>query len=127
MATSLLFDAPFTHTVLSYKVQSDTPTGHDPVTGNPIFGTTTKDVKALVAPFKSTQLQRAPGADPKMLLMKGELLEPLTFPDGKGIGSSFDMTYSGKAGKLMVTNVIENDLLVADFGAYLEGSWLPNG
>lgn len=117
---SPLIDAPFEQTVLIYSVQSSTPTGTDEF-GNPTYDTTTGTLKALLAPFKADQLSQVPGADIPNVPVKGELLEPTSFPAGVQVGSELTLNYGGRSWTLKLTSIIVNDLIGVDFGSYFEG------
>ncbi len=114
---SVLTSAPFTKTTLTYTVQG-AKTGVD-ANGNPTFATTTGTLTVLFAPYRFDQLRVQPGSDPKVIAGRGELIDPLTFPTGVGIGSRLTCTFNGYDCELVITNIIPNDLAsVVDFGSY---------
>lgn len=117
---SVLTDAPFTKTTLTYTVQTVTPGAADAF-GNPTFTTTTGTLSAFLSPNKTAALQRLPGSDVNMVPVKGELDDPLTFPAGVGVGSVLTLTYAGKASTLTLTLVMPNDLVGVDFGSFFQG------
>lgn len=120
---SVLADAPFLHYALTYAVQSVESTGVDQG-GNPTFGTTAGSVTALLAPLTTLanpMLQRREGADTQGLLVKGELIDPLTLPPGIGLGSELGVTYAGQTGVLTILSILPNDLVGVDFGDAFEG------
>lgn len=115
---SVLTSTPLKRYTLSYTLEGE-QTGTDE-NGNPVFGSTAGELTALLAPYKFDQLQPQPGADPKVTSGRGELLEPLQFPEGLGVGSEFACEYAGRAGILKVTSITENDLPGVAFGAYFQ-------
>lgn len=116
---SLLADAPFAQTTLTYTVEG--MAGPPDEYGNPTYTTTSGTVKALFAPYRFDQLRFRPGSDPKVIAGRGELIAPLTFPAGVGIGSVLTCTFAGRSCSLTITNIIPNDLVGVDFGAYFAG------
>ncbi len=122
--TSVLADAPFRQFTLSYRVFGDEPTDTDEF-GNPVFPEEVKALTALLGPFKRTQLERQEGTDPKLLQVRGELIQPLSFPPEVFVGSALELDFEGRPYKLTLTNVIPNDLEGVDFGAYFEGEMTP--
>lgn len=116
---SVLTDAPFTKTTLTYTVQG--VAGPVDEFGNPTFTTTTGTVVAFVTPDKSAALQRLPGSDVNATTMRGELDDPLTFPAGVGVGSVLTLSYAGKASTLTLTLVMPNDLEGVAFGTFFLG------
>lgn len=116
---SVLTDAPFAKTTLTYTVQG-AASGTDAF-GNPTFTTTTGTLSVFLAPSKSAALQRLPGADVNAMTVVGELDDPLTFPAGVSVGSVLDVTYAGLPSKLTLTLVMPNDLVGVDFGTYFQG------
>ena len=120
---SVLADAPFLHYTLTYRIPSATQTGTDRG-GNPVFAPTEGTVTALLLPLTTLanpMLQTREGADTQGLLVKGELIDPLAFPAGVGLGSELDVTYAGKAGVLTILSIMPNDLEGVDFGDAFEG------
>lgn len=116
---SVLTNAPFTKTTLTYTVQGTV--GAADAFGNPTFTTTTGTVSAFLSPNKVAALQRLPGADVNIVPVKGELDSPLAFPAGVGVGSVLTLTYAGKASTLTLTLVMPNDLEGVDFGSFFQG------
>jgi hypothetical protein len=116
---SVLTNAPFTKTTLTYSVQG--VAGAPDAFGNPTFVTTTGTLVAFVSPSKTAALQRLPGADVNAVPMRGELDDPLTFPAGVGVGSVLTLTYAGKPSTLTLTLVMPNDLVGVAFGTYFQG------
>lgn len=117
MARSVIADAPFTHTTLTYSAPGTTP-GQPDEYGNPTWSHTTGTVKALIAPYRFDQLRYLEGADTELIRGRGELIDPVAFPTGVGVGSKLTLTYAGQSYELTVLNVIENDLPGVSFGAY---------
>jgi hypothetical protein len=122
---SVFKDAPFAEHTLTYQV-GGAQTGTDEY-GNPVFGSSTGTLKVLMAPDHQAQLQRQPGADARLIVMKGELKAPLAFPAGVGLGTVFSVSYAGKPGKLTLTAIKENDLIGVPFGAGFSGDWVQDG
>lgn len=116
---SLLANAPFEQTTLTYQAPDGTTTTD--AYGNPVPGSTSGTLKALLAPFKADQLQRLEGADVTTIRVRGELIDPLAFPSGVGVGSQLTLTYAGKSWTLTLTSIIPNDLPGVAFGSYFEG------
>jgi len=120
--TSVIADAPFEKVTLTYSVRG-AESGRDAL-GNPTHSVSTGMLSALMAPRKGSHLHRQPGVDPKVTSVKGELVTPLTFPPGVGLGSTLTLTWMGQPATLTLTNVIPNDLIGVNFGAYFEGDML---
>jgi hypothetical protein len=116
---SVLTGAPFVKTTLTYTIQV-VATGVDSL-GNPTFSTSTGTLVAFVTPSKAAALQRLPGADVNVVVMKGELDDPLVFPASIGVGSVLSLTYAGQASELTLTLVTPNDLIGVEFGTYFQG------
>lgn len=116
---SVLTNAPFTKTTLTYTVQG-AASGTD-ANGNPTFATTTGTISAFVSPDKARQLRMEPGADKQLIPVRVELDDPLTLPTGVGLGSVLTLTWAGRASKLRITSVAPNDLVGVDFGTFLLG------
>lgn len=118
MAASVLATAPFVQTQLKATLPGSGWTV-DPVTGNPIPAPgQTVTLMAFVAPYRFDQLRLLPGADTELIRGRGELVAPLEFPTGIGVGSVLKLTYAGQAYDLTITTLIENDLPVVAFGTY---------
>lgn len=130
--SSVFANAPFKQTTLTCKVLSDdfdpdAEWGEDD-NGNPIPPVAEMidvTLTASVSPFKATQLQRLPGADAKLMPVRGSLIEPLTFPAGVVLGSVLTLTWEGRPHKLTITTLIPNALPKVKFGTYYEGELLP--
>lgn len=114
---SLLADTPFERTTFTYTVVSGAPTGTD-AWGNPVYATTTGTLDVIFAPYRFDQLRMVPGSDPKIIAGRGELVAPLTFPAGVGIGSVLTCTYAGQSCEATITTVIPNDLQGVAFGTF---------
>lgn len=118
MGRSVLADAPFKQIPLTGQVPGSGWID-DPVTGNPIPAPgETVTLMAFVAPYRFDQLRLLPGADTELIRGRGELVQPLEFPTGIGVGSVLKLTYAGQAYDLTITTLIENDLPVVAFGTY---------
>lgn len=117
---SPLANAPFSTITLSREVPGDgdwTTDGY----GNPVPPAgEAESYTAFFAPFKAGQLEHLPGADVTVLYGKGELKSPTTFADDVAQGTTFATSYGGRDWTLEITNLITNDLAVADFGTYFE-------
>lgn len=123
MARSVIADAPFVQHELVFTKSGGWGTDPD---GQPIIlPGETETLKATFSPFKRTQVVRAEGADPQLIEGRGELIEPLDFPEGVGRGSTLDCQYAGGYWKALITNIVENDLVNVDFGAYFEATLTP--
>lgn len=120
---SVLTDAPFEKTTLTYTVQG-AQSGTD-ANGNPTFATTTGTMSAFVSPDRARQLRQAPGVDSQLIPVTVELDDPLTLPTGVGLGSVLTLTWAGRASKLRITSVSPNDLTGVDFGTFLLGEITP--
>jgi len=107
MAESLLATAPFRKHQLAYEAPAADP-------NNPARGTVT----AFVSPYRFDHFRNLPGADTELIRGRGELVSPLSFPAGVGVGSELTLTYSGQAYVLTILTIIENDLVGVPFGAY---------
>lgn len=113
---SLLVDAPFEQLTLTYQTEG-TP-GTDGY-GNPIINPGTPGtLTVLFVPYRFDQLRPMEGSDPKVIAGRGELIDPLTFPAGVGIGTKLTCTFAGYSCELTITNLIPNDLVGVDFGTY---------
>lgn len=121
MARSVIAEAPFSHTVLEFDSEQSYQIGEDDF-GNPVYGSRTVELNALVAPYKLDHLRRAEGADPKVIPLRGELVEPLTSEHLK-LGTTCRFSYNGQDGTLTITNVILNDVIGVNFGTYFAGDW----
>lgn len=117
---SLLAGAPFVQTTLTARVPVSGQWETD-ANGNDAPKTTQITLKALFAPYRFDQLRFRPGADPKIVAGRGELIDPLTFPSGVGVGSRLSLTWAGQTGELLITNIIPNDLAGIEFGTYFAG------
>ena len=122
--TSVLAAAPFVQTTLTYSAESGGTTTDE--YGNPVPEVTTGTLAALLAPDRQAQLHRLEGADAQLVMMRGELLDPLTFPTGVGVGSVLTLTWGGQASKLTITAVIPNDLVGVAFGTAFTGEMTPD-
>jgi hypothetical protein len=120
---SVLADAPFTTVTLTYSA----PTGEWTVdgNGNAIPAVTTGTLEALFAPYRFDQLRLLPGADAQVVAGRGELVDPMTFPEGVGVGSVLTLEWAGRDCELVITNVIPNDIPSVDFGTYFAGDIRP--
>lgn len=120
---SVLIDAPFTKTTLTYSA----PTGAWELdgNGNQVPKVTTGTLSAVFAPYRFDQLRVLPGADAQVVAGRGELVDPLTFPAGVGVGSVLTLTWAGRDCELVITNVIPNDIPSVDFGSYFAGDIRP--
>ena len=122
---SLLANTPFEQTTLTYSAP-DGSTSTDAY-GNPVPGTTSGTVKVLFAPYKFDQLRPQPGADPKVIGGRGELVNPLSFPAGIGVGSELLCTFAGEACTLKITSIIPNDLPSVAFGDFFQADLIVGG
>jgi len=122
---SLLADAPFGQLTLTYEAP-DGSTSTDAY-GNPVPGTTSGTVNVLFAPYKFDQLRPQPGADPKVIGGRGELVNPLSFPAGIGVGSELLCTFAGEACTLKITSIIPNDLPSVAFGDFFQADLIVGG
>lgn len=120
---SLLVDAPFTRTTLTYQGAGSWGTGDD---GQPILVPgAPKKLTALIAPSRADQLRYLPGADVELVVGRGELIDPLTLPAEVAVGTVLTCTYAGRVYELTITNVIVNDLVGVDFGDYFGFTMRP--
>lgn len=123
MARSILADAPFKQHELVFTKSGGWGTDPD---GQPIILPGDPEIlTATFSPFKRTQVVRAEGADPHLIEGRGELMEPLDFPPGVGRGSTLACQYAGSHWSAFITNIVENDLVGVDFGAYFEATLTP--
>lgn len=114
--TSVMAGTPFTQTAMTYSIEgSQVGTDAD---GNPVFGSATGTLMVLFAPYRFDQLRLQPGSDPKVIAGRGELVSPLTFPPGVGIGSKLSCLFAGYTCEVTITNIIPNDLPIVPFGTY---------
>ena len=120
---SVLEAAPFTQTTLTYNAPTGAWTTDE--NGNQVPATTTGTLKALFAPFTTDQLRVLPGADAQVVAGRGELVDPLVFPDGVGVGSVLSLEWAGRDCELVITNVIPNDIPSVEFGTYFAGDIKP--
>lgn len=104
---SVLSAAPFVKHQLSYRAPTATAGVY-----------TTGTVTAFVSPYRFDHFRNLPGADTELIRGRGELVSPLSFPAGVGVGSELTLTYSGQAYVLTILTIIENDLVGVPFGAY---------
>ena len=125
MARSVIADAPFTHTTLTYSAPGVEPGAPDEW-GNPTFPPTTGTVRAIVAPDRAAQLRRLEGADQTLVMVRGELVDPLVFPANVGVGSVLTLTWAGQAMRLTLTGVTPNDIVGVNFGAAFAGEMIPS-
>lgn len=114
--TSLMANTPFARTTFTFSVEG-AQTGTD-ADGNPVFGSTTGTLSAIFAPYRFDQLRIQPGSDPKVIAGRGELVSPLTFPAGVGIGSVLTCEFGGQKCEATLTTVIPNDLPGFGFGTF---------
>jgi len=121
---SLLATAPFQQQTFTYETVTGTTTD---AFGNPVPVTTTGTITCLFAPYRFDQLRPQPGADPKVIAGRGELIDPLAFPDGVGIGSRLTGVWDGQAVTATITNVIPNDLVGVDIGTYFAADLYVEG
>lgn len=108
--------APFQQTTLTYSIRG--AQGPPDALGNPTYSQSTGALQALFAPYRFDQLRVQPGSDPKVIAGRGELIAPLDFPSGVGVGSKLTCEFAGYQCELTITNIIPNDLIGVDFGAY---------
>lgn len=121
--TSVMADAPFEKVTLTYSVRG-AESGRDAL-GNPTHSVSTGTLSALFAPYRFDQLRIQPGADPHLIAGRGELVSPLTFPHGVGIGSTLSCTYNGVPCEVTIKTIIANDLIGVAFGAYFTADLRP--
>lgn len=125
MARSVIAGAPFQHTTLTFSAPGTTP-GPPDEWGNPTWSPITGTLRAIVAPDRAAQLRRLEGADQTLVMVKGELIEPLTFPANVGIGSVLTLTWAGQAMKLTLTGITPNDIIGVAFGTAFTGEMIPS-
>lgn len=126
MSQSIMVNAPFERVVLSWLQPGGE--GFDPVTGNPVQDAGELVVlEAHAAPVKASQLVYMPGADPKVIRFRGDLVSPRLFPAGLGIGEQVAVEYNGYVGSLTITSIITPDIVGVPFGAYFEGDLVITG
>lgn len=125
MAKSVLASAPFKQLTLTHTTPGGW--GTDPETGNPVLTPgETVELKATVTPDRAKQLQLQPGAEKQLTPVRCELMDPLVFPPGVGLGTELALTWAGKASTLKIDSITENDLVGVNFGTYFEGTVTPN-
>lgn len=126
MAQSILADAPFVQTVFTAPDPDSGSWGQDEW-GQDVWipGTGVISLAAQFAPFKRTQIEFQPGANPELVEGRGELISPLDFPDSVRVGSVLQCTYAGREWDARITNIIPNDLIGVNFGAYFEATLTP--
>lgn len=107
---SLLAGAPFEQHTLTYSQPTANPNA--PATGT---------VTAFIAPDRARQLQLLPGADEELIPVTCELVTPLVFPTGVGLGSVLTLTWAGVACTLKITSITPNDLVGVPFGTAFLG------
>lgn len=96
--------------------------------GNPIPKV---EDRTLTITFKATsnpQVVFQPGADPKLVRGKGTCVKPAVLPAQLGPGSEVTMTWRGKAGRLRIVTIVEDELEVLDdvLGTEFIGEWMPS-
>ena len=126
MARSILADAPFEQVTFTWH-QPGSGMVEDPW-GNPIPDPGTEvEFRALFAPWKRPQLQLQPGADRVVVEGRGDLVEPLVFPEGVTKGTDLRVNYAGRSWVARLDTIIPNDLVGVNFGAYFECTLTPEG
>lgn len=124
MARSILADAPFEQVTFTWH-QPGSGMVEDPW-GNPIPDPGTEvQLKAHFAPWKLPQLQLVPGADQVVVEGRGDLVEPLTFPEGVTKGADLRVTFAGRSWVARLDTIIPNDLIGVNFGTYFECTLRP--
>jgi hypothetical protein len=123
MARSVVASAPFKQTTLEFRTEGTFPDGVDDY-GNPKFKQSppTK-LTALIAPYKFDMLRRQPGADPKLIPCKGELVDPLE-SSLLQIGAECRLEFQGSPATLKISNVIQNDVIGVPLGDAFQGEIL---
>jgi len=116
----------FTEYDLTYQVEG-AQTGTDAY-GNPVYGTTTQTLRVRLNAYQFGQLTYALGADDRHVRGKGACVDPYEFPDGIGVGKTFDLTWGGTAGQMTITQVDETPLAVLRevVGQEFQWSWRPS-
>jgi len=125
MARSVVASAPFRHTTLTYSAPGTTP-GPPDEWGNPTWVPVTGTLQAIVAPDRAAQLRRLEGADQSLVMVRGELVEPLTFPANVSIGSVLTLTWEGRSMRLTLTGLTPNDIIGVAFGTAFTGEMIPS-
>jgi|GEM_PF-4000272 len=127
MAQSILADAPFVQTVFTAPDPDSGSWGQDEW-GQDVWipGSGVLSLAAQFAPFKRTQIEFQPGANPEAVEGRGELVEPLDFPASVRVDSVLQCTFNGRLWDARITNIIPNDLIGVAFGAYFEAKLVPS-
>lgn len=118
---SPLFPAPFKHYQIAFY-KDGYPTEARDENGNIIYA---KGELVVVTGLVSVPrlggqgLQQNLGADKPKLLVNIELLEPTAPPEGLRLGTTIHCQYAGTNYKGLVTEILENDLEVVNFGAVI--------
>ena len=125
MARSILADAPFEQVTFAFN---DPSGGHWEVDewGQDVWVPGGRgELVTQFAPFKRTQIEFQPGANPEVVEGKGELITPLDFPASVRVDSVLQCTFNGRLWDARITNIIPNDLIGVNFGAYFEATLTP--
>lgn len=122
---SVIADAPFVHTTLTYSAPGTEPGAPDEW-GNPTWPPIMGTLKAIVVPDRAAQLRRLGGADQALIMVKGELVDPLVFPANVGIGSVLTLSWAGQSMQLTLTGVTPNDIIGVRFGTAFVGEMIPS-
>lgn len=120
---SVLTDAPFTKTTLTYSVA--TGEWETDENGNQVPKTTSGTLSVIFAPYRFDQLRFRPGADPQVVPGRGELIDPFAFPEGVTVGATMTCTYAGRDWNLKLTNIIPNDIPDVEFGSFFTADMTP--
>lgn len=120
---SVLTDAPFAKTTLTYSVPTGAWTTDG--NGNQIPATSSGTLTAFVSVDRARQLRQQPGADPRLTPITIELDNPLALPVGVTLGSVLTFTWDGAAVQAVITSVSPNDIPGVDFGTVIRADMTP--
>lgn len=125
MARSILADAPFEQVTFSFNDPSGGSWEQDEWGQDVWVPGGRGELVTQFAPFKRTQIEFQPGANPELVEGRGELITPLDFPESVRVGSVLQCEYAGSSWDARLTVIIPNDLIGVNFGAYFEATLTP--